>query len=184
VSFYNEIKVLSEDQGIHINEPITTEWKIIDNTQSGWYYVIEEFLIYVHKKTAAIIATWKKDGSETVEDWQFIFNHNGYMRQYIKKDKMNKGYVQRDQANRLQFAEFAIDCKTGHYYPGVFEDSHYPYDLATHTDTTDCTVQDVVKDFATVQINGIQRAESATNINLFIVKHSKSVMGWIQNIDD
>merc|ERR1711957_823791 len=31
VSFYNGIKVLSEDQGIHVNEPITTEWQIKDN---------------------------------------------------------------------------------------------------------------------------------------------------------
>jgi hypothetical protein len=175
VSFYNEIKVLSEGQGIHINEPITTEWKITDNTQPNWHYLINEFLIYVHKKTAAIIATWKQDGSQTEEDWQFIFNSNGYMRQYIKETKLNKGYIQTDASNRLQFAEFATDCPTG---------QHYSYDPSTHADTTGCTVQDVVKDFATVQVTGIQRAESSTNVHLFAVKHSMSRMGFIQNESD
>jgi len=175
VSFYNEIKVLSEDQGIHVNEPITTEWQIKDNRQENWYYVINEFLIYIHKKTAAIIATWKQDGSQTEQDWQFIFNSNGYMRQFIKESKLNKGYVQRDANNRLQFFEFAIDCPIGH---------GKEYSLDNHADTTDCTVQDVVNDFASVQINGIQRAQSARNIHLYAVKHSKSIMGFIENQSD
>jgi hypothetical protein len=175
VSFYNEIKVLSEDQGIHVNEPIATEWKITDNTQPGWYYLINEFLIYVHKKTAAIIATWKQDGSQTVEDWQFIFNSNGYMRQYIKESKLNKGYVQTDANNRLQFAEFAIDCPIGH---------GKEYNPDNHADTNDCTAQSVVKDFATVQVTGIQRAHASSNVHLYAVKHSKSLMGFIQNESD
>jgi len=175
VSFYNEIKVLEQDTRIHVNEPITTEWQIKDNRASNWYYVINEFLVYLQDNTAAIIATWKKDGSETEENWQFIFDKNGYMRQYIKDSKLSKGYVQRDANNRLQFYEFAHECTIDHYNP---------YDASKHADYSDCTQRDEYKDFTTTQVTGILKAEAADNIHLRLVKHSKSVMGWIENRQD
>lgn len=122
-----------------------------------------------------MIATWKKDGSETEEDWQFMFYKNGFMRQHIKGNKLSKGYVQRDGGTRLQFFEFAHECPISYYQL---------YDQATHADLTNCTDRTDIKDFPTVQVDGILKAEASHNVHLRVVKHSKSLMGFIENRDD
>jgi len=168
-----------EDHVFHITEKFDTSWKIYDDAGSGqtYHYEVDEFLVYLKEKLTVIIASYKQDGTQDIESWQFILNKNGYMRQYIKEEKMNKGYIEKDDQNKLIFNQFAIDCVNGSYY-------EVKYDPSNHADMTGCTDKNVIKHFETTQINGQAKAFGETPENLFIELHSKSILGFIENKDD
>jgi len=172
VSFYNEIKDLIAETDLRVHESITDEWQMRDTNGSNWYYLVNEFEVYPSLSEVHLIATWKKDGSETEENWKFIVSKNGYMYENLNETKLNKGYVQRDGSFGIQFYEFAHDCNPPNY------------DVSTHTSNSGCTQTDIYKDWTTTRINGITYYGLSRVSHLNIVKHSKSLMGMIENQSD
>jgi hypothetical protein len=84
---------------------------------------------------------------------------------------MNKGYIEKDDNNNLTFNEFATGC------PPV-------YNPSLHTDMTDCESINIIKHFTTTKVQGYPKEYGETPANIYFNLHSKTLLGFIENLDD